>query len=42
MLSKGPLPARDRRLVAEAIIHSTEEERIKAIEKEQEREGSAS
>lgn len=38
MFSNGPMPARDRGLVAEAIIHSREEGRIKAIEKEQERE----
>lgn len=42
MFRDGPLPARDRGLVAEAIIHSREEERIKATEKEQEREGFAS
>lgn len=42
MFSSGPLPVPDRRLVAEAIIHSTEEERIKATEKEQGRVGSAS
>lgn len=38
MFGNGPLPAIARGLVAEAIIHSTEEERIKATEKEQERE----
>lgn len=38
MFSNGPVPARDRGLVAEAIIHSREKERIKATEKEQERE----
>ena len=42
MFSNGPMLARDKGLVAEAIIHSREEERIKAIEKEQGREGSAS
>lgn len=35
-------PANVRGLLAEAIIHSREEERIKAIEKEQERAGPAS
>lgn len=42
MFSNGPVPAREGGLVAEAIIHRREEERIKATEKEQDREGFAS
>lgn len=42
MFSNGLVPAKDRGLVAEAIIHSRGEKRIKANEKEQGREGFAS